>query len=110
VLLHVCPTETANGTTPTARCPTVVAPGVTAGISALVLATAQNLSDPLILDLLNGATCACQFFIAAALAAAPAGLGGMCSSANSALPAVATLKPEGGAVFSKLLPSGSTYL
>ncbi|MGH3396759.1 MAG: hypothetical protein ACRDPO_18920 [Streptosporangiaceae bacterium] len=109
MLLQVCPTE-ADGLAPVARWLAVVAAGVTAGISGLASPVAQNLSDPLILDLLNGATCACQLFVTAALAVAPTGRRGKCSSANSRLLAVAALKPDGGAVFSKLTPSGSTYL
>jgi hypothetical protein len=66
----------------------------------------QNFSDLLILDLPNGATCARQVF----LAATPAGLGGKFSSFNSALLAVTILKPAGGAIFWKLVPSRSTYV
>jgi hypothetical protein len=79
---------------------------VAASGSGAALFIAQNFSDLLIPDLANGATCASQVFIAAA----PVGLRGMFNSAKTALLAVASLKPAGGAIFSKLVPFGSSYL
>jgi hypothetical protein len=72
----------------------------------MALAISQNFSDLLIPVLANGATWASQVFIAAA----PAGLRGMFNSVSTALLAVAGLKPGGGAMFSKLVPFGSSYL
>src|SRR5579871_3491189 len=105
MLLPVCPTEPLGVTPPACR-PAAALAWLMMPVSEWGTAAWQNLLDLLILDLPNGATCARQVF----LAAAPAGLGGKFSSFNSALLAVPTLKPAGGAMFSKLVPSRSTYL
>jgi hypothetical protein len=88
----VYPPAEAKGAALTAGCSAVADFGsaVAASGSAMDLFS-QNCPAPLILDLLNGATCASQ----ALLAAAPAGLWGKFNSVNSALLAVAGLKPAG---------------
>jgi hypothetical protein len=70
------------------------------------VADTQNFSVPSIAKLLNGATCAfhdCTSVLAV-------GLAGKSSSVSSALLAVMTSKPAGGATFAKPVPSGMVYL